>query len=339
MKKATIFLSSFLLLQVISFGQLQRITIKVINAVSQESLESASVEVEQMPGVIPSTDQSGIAIFDNVPEGRITIRTSKSGFISKVEYYNHVSGETKNNYYLVELMPVALEGEYLFYGEVKDVNGNDIKNADIELKILDIVKRSKSDNSGNYSFKVKESILLGSRDFKIEVRYSGCEKTTLVRRAIPKQKNVEVNITTECQSKKKSYLSNLPQQWEGSYEQVKPSRSKYPMILYIESIRGGILTGKINWPTINNSVTSFQGELIDRPSGFMEEIKWRFTDEQLNRKDGIWFKFVEDEIISGRGIMLNTQYYCNISDNGILIGTGFIQDNTDKAGIFKLFKR
>lgn len=321
----------------ILLAQGQRVTIKVINASDQVEVESAIVEIEQIPGVVYTTDQNGIVIFKNVPEGRVTIGVRKNGYIKKTEFRYHVSTEAKNNYFEIALLPVAKGDEYLFYGEVSDSKGEKIIGASVEIKVLNIIKKTKTGSSGDFSFIISESEIKESREYKIEVRYNQCSEPIIKKEQIPKHKNVEVNLIADCKNKSESILNNLPQQWEGTFKNYPPNTEvSYPMILYLDYSKNGLIKGKLNWPNGNNLITTFEGEIVDRPSDFIEESKWRLVDKILKDKNGIWLKFTENGIITGTSSELHGQYYCHLSKDGSITGCWFSKDKNFAGGEFKI---
>jgi len=320
-------------------AQGQRVTIKVVNASDQVEVESAIVEIEQIPGVVYTTDQNGIVIFKNVPEGRITIGARRNGYIKKTEFRYHVSSESKNNYFEISLLPVAKDDEYLFYGEVSDSKGEKIVGASVEIKVLNVIKKTKTGSSGDFSFIISESEIKESREYKIEVRYTQCSEPFIKKEQIPKYKNVEVNITAECKNKSENIFNNLPQQWEGNYKNYPPnSETPQVMIFYLESSKNGFFKGKLNWPSANNLITTFEGEIVSRPANFIEESKWRFVDKILSNKGGIWLKFTETSVLEGSSnyAALYGQFYCYLSKDGSIIGCWFEKGKNSAYGEFKI---
>lgn len=139
--------------------------------------------------------------------------------------------------------------------------------------------------------------------------------------------------TQKTHSSTKFPNSKTPQTWEGTFKD--PNLGPYAMILYIEYINGDYIKGKVNWPSLENGITTMEGSLIERPTDFVEESKWRLVEKMIAGKEGIWLRFEETSIISGN-IDLNGAYYCHISSNGIINGIWFRKDSTTSSGNFTI---
>jgi len=157
-----------------------------------------------------------------------------------------------------------------------------------------------------------------------------------------KIKNEQHNFTKS--NKPKENIENFKvdkknQNWVGEYHQVGYAKP-YPIILKIESLDSFSIQGKLNWRSLNNSVTSFRGNIVKRPvQDFVEQAKWNIVDEYVNVKGGKWIKFEEIKIISGKGIDLNGSYYCNMLPNGEIRGHWFKNGTSNSGGKFILTKR
>jgi hypothetical protein len=131
-------------------------------------------------------------------------------------------------------------------------------------------------------------------------------------------------------------FANLPQQWEGTY---KDKTGTCPVVLQLEYHRADLVKGKFDWTSgRGKSITSFEGEIIERPTSFVEESKWKSLDNKLNRKKGVWIKIIETGLIAGVDLGLQGQYYCLLADNGTLTGIWFPKDAANHDGEFKLVK-
>lgn len=94
----------------------------------------------------------------------------------------------------------------------------------------------------------------------------------------PKIKNDEEQKGTPLETSKDAF-SNLPQQWEGTY---KDKSGTCPVVLQIEYHRADLVKGKFDWTSgRGKSITSFEGEIIERPTGFVEESKWKSLDNKI----------------------------------------------------------
>ena len=206
MKKKIIFLFCFLI-QLSTYGQNARVTIKVVNEELSSPVEGAVVEIEQLPGVIKLTDDNGIVIFNDIPIGRISIRCTANKYVAKTTHYNNVSSEIKNNYYEIGLVQISNNQEYLIYGEISS-NGEDISQASVEVKVLDQIFNTKSDDSGNYSIKIPKNNINGVQYFRIEIKKKDCGiyKEKIL---IPASLNLLKDINIDCNNSSKSQKNKI----------------------------------------------------------------------------------------------------------------------------------
>jgi len=195
------FKSIFIVLSIIPFIQFssysQDLTIQVIDFQSKRHLFKAKVEIDEVPRIVAHTDQYGNAYFRKVPEGRITIRVYKEGYLYNVEKNVIVRTSGKVNKKIIEITKVPEEGEYLFYGEIRDIDNEDINGAKVELKLHSNVKSTSTDSSGNYFFSMPESELKGTLNYRIEIKNDGCEIEDFEGQ-LPISKYVENDFMIEC---------------------------------------------------------------------------------------------------------------------------------------------
>jgi len=146
----------------------------------------------------------------------------------------------------------------------------------------------------------------------------------------------ETKINKELSKVKRN---EYPQNWEGDYHQVGYAKP-YPMKLHIEKLDEFTIRGKVNWPSINNTIANMSGKVIKRPiKDFVEQVKWNIIDEYVNHEDGILIKFTETSIITGKGIDLNGAFYCNLTLNGEIKGHWFGNGSSTSGGRFTLTKK
>ena len=112
------------------------------------------------------------------------------------------------------------------------------------------------------------------------------------------------------------------------------------MIVKLERVAGDSFAGKINWPTLNNNVTSIQGEIITTVEDFIEESKWRAvkTKVRIREQDGVWLRFTESRLLAGSlsNFQLGGQYYAYLSTSGTMKGGCFLKDSNELVGDFTI---
>ena len=312
----------------------------IIDKDSGKAVENARVSIKEIGFQSKDSGHDGKVYFQEVPVGEINYFVSCNGY-NGIEGAFNVTTEIKSNTKRILLTKIPTSEKILISGEVIDNDGNDISGANVEIKAGRNIQNSITDESGNFNIDFNlDEIDNGVTNFLLEVTKGGCKKKD--RFVIPKSNYIYKEIKIDCNSgeikPENGYaLGEIPQQWKGDYDQFNYPKP-YKMVLYIEESIGESISGKLNWPDLNNSITSFKGEIVTRPANFIEETKWKILDKELKNKKGIWIKFIEKNMVSGSGVQLNGQYYCHISDRGILTGVGFSQNSTSAGGKFILIK-
>jgi len=316
----------------------------IVDNTTGNPIANARVSIKELGYQSVDSGIDGKAFFQDVPVGEIHYFVTSDGYIGADGTFN-ITTETKSNTLRIKLakIPTKKINMMLISGEVIDETGKDINHANVELRAGRDIQNVKTDESGNFNIDVNlDNIDNGVTEFLLEVTKGECKKKD--KFLIPKNRYLYKEVIIRCdevntvsKSKDKLSLNDFPQQWVGNYDQFNYPKP-YKMVLYIEESIGGLISGKLNWPDLRNSVTSFTGEIVERPEGFIEETKWKVLDNEIKSDDGIWIKFIENSLISGSGIQLKGEYYCHISNKGILTGIGFSQNSTTAGGKFTLKK-
>jgi uncharacterized protein YdeI (BOF family) len=141
----------------------------------------ALVSIKQTGYQTKPTIGGGKVSFENVPVGQIDYNISKEGYQFK-DYRQNVSAEIKNNTFRISLqkIPAADDKKILVTGEVNDAEGNDVKDALVEVKIVDVFSTVKTDDGGNYSAYITPNPQFPATFVKIEVKKGDCKKTEKV---------------------------------------------------------------------------------------------------------------------------------------------------------------
>ncbi len=151
------------------------------DADAHKDIVGAMVSIKQTGYNTKPTGANGKVSFENVPVGEIEYNIMKEGYQFNTGRVN-VSSETKSNTFRVSLlkMPTADDKKILVTGEVNDVEGNDLKDAWVEVKIVDVVRTVMTDESGNYSADITPNPQFPATFVRIEVKKGDCKKTEKV---------------------------------------------------------------------------------------------------------------------------------------------------------------
>lgn len=95
----------FLLLQ-FSYAQTSSLTIKVVNSDSMNGINSALVFIDELNFADTETDSYGVAYFENVPLGKISINIRKQGFKPYRGNFN-VTNNPNHNSARIELVEIS----------------------------------------------------------------------------------------------------------------------------------------------------------------------------------------------------------------------------------------
>lgn len=147
-------------------------------------IANALVVIKEAGWTSKTTGVDGKALFEkSMPIGEVTYTVSKEGFQFKKDVFN-ITTEEKSNMLAVQLAkaPSTNEDRILITGEVTDKDEKELAGAIVEVRIADIYKAAKTDQSGNYAIEiVLNKSLYQSTIFRTEVKYNGaCKKTETI---------------------------------------------------------------------------------------------------------------------------------------------------------------
>lgn len=134
-----------------------------------------------------------------------------------------------------------------------------------------------------------------------------------------------------------SFLTlQLPRNWRGTANQK--NYGSYPMVFHIENISGQAFSGKLQWTTLRNSITSVEGRIVEDFGDLTERSKWEFVKGFGTDEGGAWLTFTETRLLQGNGIFLGVIYYAHLKDDGSIHGVWFGNDSTasEPGGDFEL---
>ena len=146
-------------------------------------------------------------------------------------------------------------------------------------------------------------------------------------------------------------ITQLPQQWSGTYSYLSGSGAKQRISLLIEKLNGTEFTGKMVWRGIDVGGASYRHSFIKMNGEFItefgddevEQARWNNHEDYRNGDiNGSWLKWTETEIIDGgANYTLNGWYYAHIRESGKMVVVYFFNDHeivADKAEIV-LYKK
>lgn len=116
-------------------------------------ISNASIIVKEAGWSSKTTGSDGKAFFDkSMPIGEIHYIVSKEGY-QGVEGTFNITTEEKSNTLNVKLSKFR-DDKLLVTGEVVDEDGKDLEGAIVEVRVADIIRTAKTDNSGNYKIEL-----------------------------------------------------------------------------------------------------------------------------------------------------------------------------------------
>jgi len=151
------------------------------DADSHREVVGALVSIKQTGYNTKPTGGGGRVSFDNVPVGEIEYNISKEGYQFKSDREN-VSSEIKSNTFRVSLqkIPSPDDKKILVTGEVTDADGNELKDAWVEVKIADVERTVTTNESGNYTLDITPNSKFPATSMRIEVKKGTCKKTEVI---------------------------------------------------------------------------------------------------------------------------------------------------------------
>jgi len=143
------------------------------------------------------TGNDGKAYFDkSMPIGEIRYIVNLEGYQGREGAFN-ITTEEKSNTLNIKLAKFQYE-RLLITGEVNDENNKDLIGATIELKYADIIKTTKTDQSGNYSLELTlNQTKYSDNILKFEVKYKEvCKQSEVVD--LPRRNVVYKDFKLNC---------------------------------------------------------------------------------------------------------------------------------------------
>lgn len=144
-------------------------------------LENASVIIKEAGWALKSSDSKGnVSFIKSIPIGEIHYIVSKEGYQGLEGVFN-ITTEEKSNSLNIKLSKYQ-DNKVLISGEVTDDLGRDFEGVTVEAKFANIVKTTKTDQSGNYFLEMPlNSTSYKPTQIKIEAKYNNtCKKVETV---------------------------------------------------------------------------------------------------------------------------------------------------------------
>ena len=199
MKTFKIFLALFILCTYnLSAQNYTSLVVQVLDKKSNDPISNAEFTIEESGFQKLNTDGNGKAMFDNsVPLGRIHYSCNHENYIPIDDYFNTTNIEDNTLKIYMEKVPIKNSDKILITGEVLTKNGKEIINADVELRLGNIMERTKTDVSGNYSIEINlNKLLYETDDLIIEIKNENCKKDIIVKK--PSKNYLVKNIIVDC---------------------------------------------------------------------------------------------------------------------------------------------
>lgn len=105
------------------------------------------------------------------------------------------------------------------------------------------------------------------------------------------------------------------------------------MILYVEQLTGDEFTGRAQYPTLANAITSIEGKIVRDFGDDGERSRWKYVKDFDTDTSGVWLTFTETKLIQLQGssnIGLFGWYYARTKKDAPMIGAYFYR-KTDSA--------
>jgi len=104
----------------------------------------------------------------------------------------------ESNTFEVKLKKPSVE-RVLIVGEVTDQNGKDVEGATVEFKLVNILKETKTDVSGNYMIEIDlNELKVSSSEGELEVKKRDCK---VKEKILVGQKSILKDLKLDCQKK------------------------------------------------------------------------------------------------------------------------------------------
>lgn len=172
------------------------LTFMISDKESGYPIENASVAVKEGRWASKNSDDKGIVSFlKSIPIGEIHFIVNKEGYQGHEGTFN-ITTEEKDNSLNIKLSKHQ-DNKLLISGEITDGQGRDFEGVTVEAKFANIVKTTKTDQSGNYFLEILNTTTYNVNQIKIEAKYSnGCKKSEMVD--VPRNNIVNKDLKLDC---------------------------------------------------------------------------------------------------------------------------------------------
>lgn len=175
------------------------LVLRVIDKRTSTPIEGAEILIKEIGFQVHKTNFDGIVSVISVPVGEINYRVSKEGYISTTGQIN-ITTETKSNTREIEItkLPVGPAESIIIYGDIIDNHGRKVIDAEVQVDIADLKKKTISDNTGYFSIEIDFSELRYLvPEFRLNVTKDECRRSA--RYTIPKNPVYDVgNFSMDC---------------------------------------------------------------------------------------------------------------------------------------------
>lgn len=124
--------------------------------------------------------------------------------------------------------------------------------------------------------------------------------------------------------------------WEGQAHQYDQGGVRFGMVLTVTTLQEATFSGNINWPSLNNSLTSFDGNVVIDFADPNERQRWQSVIGFSENVQGTWIRFTENKLVQGSGVEIGLHYYALVHHDGAVNGVWFRADSVIPSGDFLL---
>lgn len=181
---------------VILNAQTKTLVVFVKDCTSNQETANAKFTVKELGFASKISGSDGKILFENMPIGEIRYEISLKGYQSKAGAFNITTEEKSNT--LEICLEISKTSDLLIFGELTNTNQMELINGNIEVRYGDIVKRSRTDSSGNYFVKIPVTInKYNVQKLTIEASCQNCrkEKKSI---DIPLNNSLQVDFILKC---------------------------------------------------------------------------------------------------------------------------------------------
>ncbi|MCI5091626.1 carboxypeptidase-like regulatory domain-containing protein [Phaeodactylibacter sp.] len=238
--KSTFFIGVLLLASGQVLSQVVPVSIRVLDEVSAQPIFNAKITISESHFNFKSTEPNGVSIFKVKPGQKIHITVSAEGYQSAIDKEFNVSDIPERNTLTIRLF--LDDGQSVIYGNIKDQNLNVISGADITIKIRNHEYRTTTNELGNYSVLVKQSVLNTVSSISIILKHNDDIRQASKELTIA-ERYIEFNPTfgdlsseyglspnSEATYSAWRYLKKIDEAFGNFEEQVNPLYLQYEML-------------------------------------------------------------------------------------------------------------